>query len=1069
MRGCPSDACYEFWRKGACSKTPCRFQHVPCTSIASEVKEPCRGFAAGMCRRGDRCRYLHAPNTTDAARAGAEGASSGTSPAAVYATHVSAVARPDGAHAAIRVTVVPDTYGMNILSPYSLWPFGWEVCYSGSSNGSTWEVPGVRTYQLRLTPGKAHAHIDLVKVPAGVGHPAGVTIYDPACPAHTSLRQYSFIVDTGAESSLVTHKDRDILTRGGGFAGVTVMGIGGKVNPLGGGVLDFVFPGSRVKPIVNGPAPVAATSTTVMWCNEVPEPGRVAFVRIDPDAPSDEPGPEKAIRRREAQGTLATPQMLADNLNIFGHEQLRHFGAVVDGVLAGAKVITGRDYSAGLLQRALGRTAPAHHRLNLAAWHIRERLLPGEQWWADIGHRHDPDYQGNEYMRLFAEEKTGYAVPLFCVDKTTASLVTQLEAMELWVRLNVPHGNFRLLRCDFGTEYATQGHGANYLVAGLQAFIAGRPYFRVIPCPPHAHAFNKAENTIHQVTGHAFANACRARLGPAAWSLLDEGACYQHNCRPVWRPADAPSGDTPLLSRMEALTGRRPDVSAMVGFVGQAGWARKWDGKASAQRDNAAPVIYICPSPSGAGQVVYNLETHTKQLVYSLAVTTDPNACSLMLAQSALARPRGAYGTPEADAYTECLRAMVQPRSHEESTMVMHDPVTGMPATLYRVQPHVGPDGELLMYPEGGLPDIGDPDDSTPAPGARAPGPGAEAPGVEGDDSDLPADGGSAGAEAPGDDGSLPPGLPRGAVRWVKGTPYQGATEVRNLPRDTRIWYVHGIKKGATDSAMRYAQYQMAGTIEESLRRNPDPKKRQADLRFDLEHGHCWILPPTGAYYTEWFAATNMGKMYATHHGPVPGNECPTPARAYKAGAPREPSLEGPEPWTLREHTMWRGAEEIKEEAAELQRIIALEEGPPQLTADSSAEQRREAAHFAEYQHMLSGDSRRLTKCYGDGAARARAAVLEDERERPRGMWAKDATSTVPPFDAAYDIHPCVVMFADSEPNLVPPRSVAAAKKLPEYADPGDHQRGHGADNQDGPRRQRAGGGGQQQVPHLHL
>ena len=77
--------------------------------------------------------------------------------------------------------------------------------------------------------------------------------------------------------------------------------------------------------------------------------------------------------------------------------------------------------------------------------------------------------------------------------------------METWVRLNVPHGHFRLLRTDFGSEYATQNRGDNYVVSALQAFIAKRPY-----------AFNKAENTTHQITGHAFVNACRARLGPAA-------------------------------------------------------------------------------------------------------------------------------------------------------------------------------------------------------------------------------------------------------------------------------------------------------------------------------------------------------------------------------------------------------------------------------------------------------------------------------------------------------------------------------------------------------------------------
>ena len=135
----------------------------------------------------------------------------------------------------------------------------------------------------------------------------------------------------------------------------------------------------------------------------------------------------------------------------------------------------------GLLHRALGRTAPARAHLNIVSWRIREQLLPGEQWWADIGHRHEPDYAGSMYVRLFAEEKTGFAHPLFCVDKSTAFLLAQLEAMEVWVRLIVPHGHFRVLQCDFGSEYATQGHGDDYIVRELQAFIAARPYFRVVP------------------------------------------------------------------------------------------------------------------------------------------------------------------------------------------------------------------------------------------------------------------------------------------------------------------------------------------------------------------------------------------------------------------------------------------------------------------------------------------------------------------------------------------------------------------------------------------------------------
>ena len=331
-------------------------------------------------------------------------------------------------------------------------------------------------------------------------------------------------------------------------------------------------------------------------------------------------------------------------------------------------MVGGRDYSGGLLQRALGRRAPAHARLNLAAWQVRERLTCGEQWWADIGHRHEPRLcRARVHAPIRGGEDGIRRATVLCGQIHIIACGAVGGDGDVGAPQRATR-HFRFLRCDFGSEYATQGRGDDYVVAGLKAFIAARPYFRVIPCPPHAHAFNKAENTIHQITGHAFANACRARLGPAAWSILDEGSCFQHNCRPVWRPEGVPAETGPLVSRMEALTGRRPDVSAMVGFVGQGGWVRKWDVKANAQRDKATPVIYMHPSSCGVGHVVYNLETCTKQLAYSLSVTTDPQAISLMLAQSAMTRPRGAYGTPDEVEYQLCLRAMLVPRSVDAHT-----------------------------------------------------------------------------------------------------------------------------------------------------------------------------------------------------------------------------------------------------------------------------------------------------------------------------------------------------------------------------------------------------------------
>ena len=121
-------------------------------------------------------------------------------------------------------------------------------------------------------------------------------------------------------------------------------------------------------------------ASAVAWLEESPTHTRVALAQVDQVYggeidDSGDPEGERPPTRRPGLGTLATPQMLADRLNIFGHDQLRDFGGVVDGVVAGAKVLGGRDYSGGLLQRALGRRAPAHARLNLAAWQVRE---PGQ-------------------------------------------------------------------------------------------------------------------------------------------------------------------------------------------------------------------------------------------------------------------------------------------------------------------------------------------------------------------------------------------------------------------------------------------------------------------------------------------------------------------------------------------------------------------------------------------------------------------------------------------------------------------------------------------------------------------
>jgi hypothetical protein len=107
-----------------------------------------------------------------------------------------ALNRPEGVHAVVSFTVVPDT-AMNFIAPRACFAFGWGLLYSGGYEGSRLEIPGVESYKLRHEQGHAHAYLDLVRTATGV------TVKTATNPQHDGLRVYSFMVDSGAESSLV--------------------------------------------------------------------------------------------------------------------------------------------------------------------------------------------------------------------------------------------------------------------------------------------------------------------------------------------------------------------------------------------------------------------------------------------------------------------------------------------------------------------------------------------------------------------------------------------------------------------------------------------------------------------------------------------------------------------------------------------------------------------------------------------------------------------------------------------------------------------------------------------------
>ena len=170
------------------------------------------------------------------------------------------------------------------------------------------------------------------------------------------------------------------------------------------------------------------------------------------------------------------------------------------------------DYSYGISQRATGRKAPTRTAINQIYMGIRMHAKKGEVWWTDISLKHAPDFEGNVYRRVFAEHTTGRVVLTFSRKKDTVSLLRDLDTLRAWVSSHCDPGtSLRQLGCDFGSEYAKQGHGDDVLVAALRAYQELHPGFVTVPLAPNDMAHNLAENATHLLGGLAFTNGCRAR------------------------------------------------------------------------------------------------------------------------------------------------------------------------------------------------------------------------------------------------------------------------------------------------------------------------------------------------------------------------------------------------------------------------------------------------------------------------------------------------------------------------------------------------------------------------------
>jgi len=228
---------------------------------------------------------------------------------------------------------------------------GWSFTWTPAGHFLT--VPGVKSFPLQCRPNSTLAYLVVVLV-SGTESDPKVTFFDVDDPTHVGRTQHSFLIDTGADHSLLQPGNERLLARQGSFSGVHCTGIaGGAALPiLGAGYLDFVFPGQAdadlgwAGHVVNVFDTRASKKCLALESKE----SVVCLVTRD-------------VHRPSAGPPIMSAKQVADRFNIFDHDDLEAFCELHPGV-APFKADRRVDYSYGISQRATGRKAPTRTSLN---------------------------------------------------------------------------------------------------------------------------------------------------------------------------------------------------------------------------------------------------------------------------------------------------------------------------------------------------------------------------------------------------------------------------------------------------------------------------------------------------------------------------------------------------------------------------------------------------------------------------------------------------------------------------------------------------------------------------------
>ena len=173
------------------------------------------------------------------------------------------------------------------------------------------------------------------------------------------------------------------------------------------------------------------------------------------------------------------------------------------------------------------------------------------------------------YVVIFVEFQTLYMLVFYLIDKTTESFVYALRELNNWVRARIGPGPPLQIHGDSDRAWTITGRGNGMLPEALAQYFDDEGAMLLRRSPGSNQQRNPAESSTGRLNNNTFANQMRGRLGVSTWTDMMRGASNQINDGPC---VYGGGGAQPLMSRSEALLGRRPDYSARwPGYPGQPG------------------------------------------------------------------------------------------------------------------------------------------------------------------------------------------------------------------------------------------------------------------------------------------------------------------------------------------------------------------------------------------------------------------------------------------------------------------------------------------------------------------